>query len=100
MPQPKMRFIPGVVPAAGTLRFRFNGQDISAHPGETIASALMRAGVQVLRHTRIEDQPRGYFCGMGICWECAVFVEGTGVVRSCGEPARDGMVIRLAEAGV
>lgn len=100
MPQPKMRFIPGVVPNAGTLSFSFEGNEIPAHPGETIASALMRAGVPVLRRTRIENQPRGYFCGMGICWECAVFVEGTGVVRSCGEPARPGMVVRLAEAEV
>lgn len=92
-----IRFIEGVSPSTGTLAFTFEGRACIAHPGETIASALMRAGIAVMRRTRREDAPRSYFCGMGICWECAVHVEGMGVVRGCGEPVTAGMTVRLAE---
>lgn len=100
MPPSRMRFISGITPAEGRLTFTFEAREIPAHPGESIASALMRAGTQALRRTRRAGAPRGYFCGMGVCWECAVHVEGRGVVRACCEAATEGMTIRLAEEDV
>lgn len=96
----KMRLIAGVSAPQGSIPFEFEHKSYTALPGESIASALMRAGVQEMRLTRRAGESRGYFCGMGICWECAVFVEGRGVVRGCGEPVTAGMVLRFAEAEI
>lgn len=98
MPQPRMRFIEGVQPLAASVHFMFEGNPYSGFAGETIASAMMRAGVMALRRTRTGGESRGYYCGMGVCWECAVHVEGLGVVRSCIQPVGDGQMISSADA--
>ena len=92
-----MRFIEGVEPGGASVRFTFEGRPYSGFAGESIASAMMRAGIMALRRTRIGHEARGYYCGMGICWECAVHVEGRGVVRSCAHPISDGQVISFAD---
>ncbi|MBS3650203.1 (2Fe-2S)-binding protein [Pseudaminobacter sp. 19-2017] len=97
MSQPSVRLIEGVRPSDETVSFMFEGEKLTGWKGEAIASAVMRAGLRTLRRTRIGDEPRGYYCGMGLCWECAVHVEGQGVVRSCSEPVREGLVISFAD---
>ncbi|MEJ8570444.1 (2Fe-2S)-binding protein [Microbaculum marinum] len=92
-----MRFIDGIRPAGASVRFTFEGRQMTGFEGESIASALMRAGVQDLRVTARLQEARGYYCGMGICWECAVRVEGHGVVRSCAFPLSEGIAIELAD---
>jgi predicted molibdopterin-dependent oxidoreductase YjgC len=58
----------------------------------------MRAGIIGVRTTPRRQELRGYYCGMGICWECAVAVEGVGIVRSCMFPASDGLVVQAPSA--
>lgn len=67
-----------------------NGTPVTAYPGESIAAALLAAGIRILRSTgrsmrRTEpgNAPRGLFCGMGICFDCRVTVNGVPKVRSC-----------------
>jgi predicted molibdopterin-dependent oxidoreductase YjgC len=97
MSQPSVRFIEGIRPQGDTVNFIFEGQPLKGWKGEAIASAIMRAGLQTLRRTRIGNEPRGYYCGMGLCWECAVHVEGQGIVRSCSDPIQEGQVISFAD---
>jgi len=53
-----------------------------------------------MRTTRAGD-PRGLFCGMGVCFDCLVIVDGVPGTRACVTWARDGMIIsRQAGAGV
>jgi D-hydroxyproline dehydrogenase subunit gamma len=63
--------------------FRFDGHEIDAHPGETIAGALLAAGHRQLRSTRVGGRPRGLFCAIGACFECLVRVDGNRPVRAC-----------------
>jgi len=67
--------------------FRFDGQQVPAHPGETIAGALLAAGLRQLRSTRFEQRPRGLFCAVGTCFDCLVHVDGGRPVRACLTPA-------------
>lgn len=97
---PEMRMIEGVSPQRELVVFTFEGETLTGWAGEAIASAIMRAGIMTLRRTRIGDAPRGYFCGMGLCWECAVHIEGQGVVRSCSHPVGEGQVISFADGRV
>jgi aerobic-type carbon monoxide dehydrogenase small subunit (CoxS/CutS family) len=68
--------------------FTFDGETVVAHAGETIGGALLAAGRRTLRQTRVDDRPRGLFCGIGVCFDCLVVVDGRGPVRACLEPAR------------
>ena len=68
-----------------------DGQLIQAYPGETVAAILIvnRIPLTAAAH----PIPRGYYCGMGGCWECAVRINGRSVVRACMEPAVKGLKV-------
>jgi predicted molibdopterin-dependent oxidoreductase YjgC len=73
-----------------------DGVALLAHEGETIAGALLASGRRAWRHTR-RGEPRGLFCGIGLCFDCLVRVNGTSDVRACLTPVAAGMVV---ETGV
>ena len=65
------------------LTFRFEGESVVAHPGETIGAALLAAGVRALRATGFDGRPRGLFCGIGACFDCLVTIDGGDGQRAC-----------------
>lgn len=71
-----------------------NGRTIPACSGQTVAAAMMAAGIKVLRHTH-RGAPRGLFCGMGVCLECRVTAAGLPEQRACMIPVFPGMQIQL-----
>jgi predicted molibdopterin-dependent oxidoreductase YjgC len=74
-----------------------DGMPLPAYPGETIASALLAAGRRSWHHTR-HGQPRGLFCGIGLCFDCLVTVNGTANVRACVTPVAEGMVVQTGSS--
>jgi len=92
----KYRQIPGVRPGE-PVAFTFNGLPLSGHEGDSIAAALMRAGVTSQRHSSRDNAARAYYCGMGQCWECAVHIDGIGTVRSCMQRLAPDMVLATAD---
>ena len=82
-----------------SVRFSFDGREISALEGDSIAAALLANDVWAIRRARAGD-PRGFFCGAGHCYECRVGVDGVGGRLACLVPVRDGMVVeRMVEGG-
>lgn len=77
--------------------FTFEAQALVAQEGETLAAALLAAGVPAFGLTR-DGQPRLPFCNMGTCYDCAVTVDGQRLVRACLTDVRDGMVVTLHRA--
>jgi predicted molibdopterin-dependent oxidoreductase YjgC len=71
-----------------------NGQPISARHGQTVAAALLAAGRRVFRQTE-SGEPRGLFCGMGVCFDCLVTINGLSEQRACMTPVQPGMQIQL-----
>jgi predicted molibdopterin-dependent oxidoreductase YjgC len=76
---------------------RFNGQPLTAYEGESVAAALMASGQIVFRRTQQGHSPRGLFCGMGICYDCLVVIDGQPGRRACMTEVSDGMRIELQE---
>ncbi|MBI4672941.1 MAG: (2Fe-2S)-binding protein [Chloroflexi bacterium] len=74
-----------------------NGQAIEAYAGESIATALLAAGHRAFRKSDAGDAPRGLFCGMGICFDCLVTVDGLPNQRACMTEAREGSDVRVSE---
>jgi sarcosine oxidase subunit alpha len=68
-------------------------QPVKAFKGETVAAVLLAEGIRAFRHT-LQGEARGIFCGMGICYECLVTVDGLPNVRACMTPVSEGMVIK------
>jgi len=63
--------------------FLFDGREVSFADGQTIAAALVATGVYSWRTTRRSGKPRGLFCGIGICFDCLITVEGVPNQRAC-----------------
>ena len=75
------------------MTFTFNGQSLKGTEGQSIAAALMATGVRELRKTRFEEEPRLIFCGIGICFDCVVVVDGVANQRACLVEIADGAKI-------
>ncbi len=73
------------------LSILMDGRQLVAYEGESIAAALVASGVKITRWTARAGEPRGYFCGMGVCQDCLVTMDGLPNVRACMTPVRDGL---------
>ena len=81
-------------PGATRLRFSFEGQAIDAAQGDSIAAALLAAGIAHLRDTPVSGAPRGPWCLMGVCFDCLVEVDGMPNRQACLVPVAEGMQVR------
>ncbi len=70
----------------------YEARTVPARPGSSIAAALTAAGIRVLRHSNAGD--RGLFCGMGVCGECSVEIDGSPRQLACMTHVDDGMRLR------
>lgn len=77
---------------AETLTFRIDGIEHETSPGTTVAAAMLNAGITSFRSS-VTGEPRAPLCGMGICFECRVKIDGVPNIRSCMEPVQEGMEI-------
>ncbi|WGW11583.1 (2Fe-2S)-binding protein [Saxibacter everestensis] len=77
--------------------FSFDDRDVPFRPGQTIGGALMADGTVSWRSTRNAGKPRGLFCGIGVCFDCLLIVDGQPNERACLVPARNGMSVQSQE---
>ena len=75
---------------------KVNDVPVRLPAGSMVAAAVLQAGVGTFRRS-VTGQARGPLCGMGICFECRVVVNGVAHVRSCQTLCEDGMDVRTDE---
>jgi len=80
-----------------TCRVTVNGEGLRVASGTSVAAAVALARVGTFRRSAT-GAPRGPLCGMGICFECRVELDGRAGVRSCMAQCRDGMIVRTSDA--
>lgn len=74
-----------------TVRIQFDGASVAGRDGQTLAGVLLGAGHRSWRTA--DGAERGVFCGIGICQDCIVTVNGVEGVRACQRAACDGDVV-------
>jgi predicted molibdopterin-dependent oxidoreductase YjgC len=74
------------------LTLTIDGQPLRVPAGTIVAAALALAGVQSSRRS-VSGEPRAPLCGMGICAECRVTIDGRAHQLSCQTPCADGMEV-------
>jgi len=79
------------------VKIKVNGKIIDAYRGETILAALVASGFKKLRKSHVIGEFRGPLCGMGVCYECQVMINGVPNLRSCMIEVEDKMEIRTDE---
>lgn len=87
----------GTIKRKERVKLLVNGNEIPAYKGETILAALMAAGIKTLKRSPLNNDPRGALCGMGVCFECMVTVNGIPNIRSCMTEVENNMEIETDE---
>jgi D-hydroxyproline dehydrogenase subunit gamma len=75
----------------GGVTLTFDGRTIAAREGESVASALLAAGIRSTRTTQRTGAARGPYCMMGACFDCLAVIDGVPNRQACLTPVRAGM---------
>ena len=76
-----------------TVTLVVNGVSVEMPVGSMVSAAILNTGMNAFRHS-VTGEPRGPLCGMGICFECRVRIDGEAHCRSCQTVCKDGMDVR------
>ena len=84
-------------PAAAPVTVTIDGRAVAARAGDTVAAALLAAGVVACRTTPVGAAPRAPYCLMGVCFDCLVTIDGVGSRQACLVPVRAGMSVETQQ---
>ena len=76
-----------------TVSLAVNGIAVEMPAGSLVSAAILKTGTLAFRRS-VTGEPRGPLCGMGICFECRVTIDGERHCRSCQTVCRNGMDVR------
>ncbi len=79
-----------------TVMLVVNGVSVTMPAGSMVSAAVLKAGVRSFRKS-VTGEARGPLCGMGICFECRVTIDGEAHCRSCQTPCQSGMDVQTDE---
>ena len=74
------------------VRVTVNGTELRVPPGTVVAAAVALSGRVAYRRS-VRGEPRAPLCGMGICFECRVTIDGQDHQLSCQIVCREGMQV-------
>ena len=79
-----------------TVVLSVDGVSVEMPAGSMVSAAILKTGKYAFRRSAT-GEPRGPLCGMGICFECRVVIDGEPHCRSCQTVCKDGMDVRTDE---
>jgi D-hydroxyproline dehydrogenase subunit gamma len=71
-----------------------DGESTTGVAGQSLAGVILAGGTLGFRRTSVAGRPRGVFCGIGVCFDCLVEVNGHRDVRACQRRAAEGDEVR------
>jgi len=83
--------------AGATVALTIDGRTVQAKSGDTVAAALLAAGLETCRTTPVTGAPRAPYCLMGVCFDCLVTIDGVGSRQACLVPVRAGMTVETQQ---
>lgn len=80
-----------------TVTIHLDGEPVTAREGDSVAAAMLAAGVVHTRTTPVSGAPRLPYCMMGVCFDCLMEIDGVPNRQACQVRVRDGMRVRRQE---
>jgi predicted molibdopterin-dependent oxidoreductase YjgC len=77
--------------ATDPITISLDGREVTALTGQSVAAALEAAGIRSWRTNAVDSTARAPFCGMGVCYECELHVEGSAETRACMTEVEPGL---------
>jgi predicted molibdopterin-dependent oxidoreductase YjgC len=79
------------------IRVTLNGESITSREGQSVGALLLEHEQLATRTTRQNARPRGMFCGIGICFDCLITINGITNQRACVTNIEEGMTIQTQQ---
>jgi sarcosine oxidase subunit alpha len=98
MGRPAMNRRLPTLPHGTPVALRFEGGEVAACAGETVAVALFASGARVLSRSIKYHRPRGFFCLGGSCGACLMRIDGRPNKKACMTPVQGGMEVERQNA--
>lgn len=76
------------------ITFYFEGNEIEAYEGETVAAALISTNIKVFQYSKHHNRPRGLFCAIGKCSSCLMEINGVLNQMTCMRLVEQGMQVK------
>jgi predicted molibdopterin-dependent oxidoreductase YjgC len=73
------------------IEVQVDGRAVTARAGESVLALLWAGGARALHWTARTGEPRGFLCGIGVCFDCLVTVDGVPGIRACMTAVAAGM---------
>lgn len=86
--------------AAATVRVHIDDEPYDVPEGESVAAAILNAGLVPYRWSVVSESPRAPYCMIGNCFECLVEIDGQPNCQGCLVPVREGMRIRRQRGAI
>ncbi len=83
--------------SADTVTIIVEDKPIEAMAGDTVAAAMLEAGLTALRTTPVSNSPRGPYCLMGVCFDCLMEIDGVPNRQACMTRVAEGMRVLRQE---
>lgn len=80
-----------------TVQFWVEGQQVTARRGDSVAAAVLAAGLGPTRTTPVTGAPRAPYCMMGVCFECLMEIDGRPNTQGCMTSVTEGMQVRFQQ---
>lgn len=95
------RVRPGTDPVepsiAPVISITVDGEELHGPAGSSVAGILLENGRDSWRTSSRDRRPRGIFCGIGVCFDCILTVNGERDVRACQRRACDGDIVSVQD---
>jgi predicted molibdopterin-dependent oxidoreductase YjgC len=85
--------LPDARSAAAAITLDFEGREISAKAGDTVAAALALANIGFTRTTPVSGAARAPYCMMGVCFDCIMVIDGIPDRQACMVEVEPGMKV-------
>ncbi|SEP21994.1 sarcosine oxidase subunit alpha [Rhodospirillales bacterium URHD0017] len=83
--------------AGAVVALTVDGKPVQARSCDTVAAALLAAGIDRCRTTPVTGAPRLPYCLMGVCFDCLVTIDGVGSRQACLVPVHEGMTVETQQ---
>jgi predicted molibdopterin-dependent oxidoreductase YjgC len=80
------------------IKININGKETTACIGDTVLASLVASGYKILKISRKLNENRGPVCGMGVCYECQVTINGIPNQRACMTEIEEAMMVLTNES--
>lgn len=80
-------------PELKSVTLTIDGRAVEAREGDSVAAAMLAAGLLSCRATAVSGGARGPYCLMGVCFDCLVVIDGVPSRQACMTRVRAGMKV-------